>query len=184
MAQAPSSRGGRGRGVSAEAQLLPVLEGSIPDGAAEPVPRFFTPTQFSTLRKLAEVLVPPLNGKPGAIEACAPEFIDYLVSVWPARQKLYRTGLDDLAAKAKSKFQKTFPDLDASQVDSLIKPLFVPLAEERSALVLGPFMNRVHEDLRTAAMNSLEWAEASSDGSVVARPGLYWLRVDPTVIVR
>src|SRR5437763_153181 len=44
------------------------LEVAIPDTASEPVPQFFTPQQFSALGKLSEILMPPANGLPGALD--------------------------------------------------------------------------------------------------------------------
>src|SRR4051795_10581830 len=70
---------------------LPKLETSAADIAAETLPHFFTPRQFAALRKLSEIFQPAGNGTPGAIEAKAPEFLDFLVSESPAyRQQLYR----------------------------------------------------------------------------------------------
>jgi hypothetical protein len=64
------------------------------DLVAATQPRFFTADQFSALQKLAAVLVPPLKGKPGAMDAQAPEFLDFLIGVSPEeRQSLYRNGL-------------------------------------------------------------------------------------------
>src|SRR5580692_5160109 len=74
---------------------LPVLTASVPDTAAEMVPRFFTPEQFSALRKVSDLLVPAMNGSVGALDAKAPEFLDFLIGESPAdRQQVYRAGLD------------------------------------------------------------------------------------------
>jgi len=78
------------------------LRYSLPDAAAEPVLHFFTAQQFAALRKLSDFLMPPVNGAPGALEAKAPEFLDFLLSQSPAdRQQLYRSGLDVLNAQAR-----------------------------------------------------------------------------------
>ena len=64
---------------------------------AEPVVRFFTAPQFSALRKLCETMMPAIGKAPGALDARAPEFLDFLLGESPKeRQQLYRTGLDPL----------------------------------------------------------------------------------------
>src|ERR1700679_2450408 len=42
--------------------------------------KFLTPAQMQNLQPLCRVLMPPLNGKPGAIEAHTPEFLDFLLA--------------------------------------------------------------------------------------------------------
>ncbi len=70
-------------------------------------PSFFNPAQFAALRKLGGMLQPPLGGHPGALEAQAAEFLDFLIGVSPAdRQKLYRDGLDTLNAQSGKQFQQ------------------------------------------------------------------------------
>src|SRR5690348_13874806 len=76
---------------------LPVLTPSVPDAAAEMTPRFFSAEQLSALRKVSEMLMPATGGAPGALEAKAPEFLDFLLGQSPAsRQHIYRAGLDAL----------------------------------------------------------------------------------------
>src|SRR5436305_14754473 len=69
--------------ASTAALELPKLEPSIPDVAAEMTPHFFSPSQLAALRKLSDVLMPPVNGKPGALDAKAPEFLDFLIGESP-----------------------------------------------------------------------------------------------------
>ncbi len=177
------------RQVSRQPQAAPLLKVTEVDLTAETRPHFFTAEQFATLQKLGTIMMPSIKGNPGAVEAHAPEFLDFLLSVSPAdRQKLYRSGLDHLNAQAKQKFHKDFSQLDASQVDALLRPLMVvrywpqdlPTDPEKN------FVAQVHEDLRTATANSREWAEASANsGRRFTRggrsTGLYWLPVDPIV---
>ena len=157
-----------------------------PDSAAETTTGFFSTVQFATLNKLAELLVPPIKEKPGAVDAHAPEFLDFLISRSPApSQTLYREGLDGLNASAKKHFHKAFAELDAKQADSIIRPLLVVRAwdrEEPKDLMMR-FMAQVHGDLRTATMNSAEWAAAggSSGGRGRFNSGRrqHWKPIDP-----
>src|SRR5437764_12473120 len=76
---------------------LPKLETSTADSAAETLPHFFSTAQFAALRRLSDMLQPALNGAPGALDAKAAEFLDFLIGESPAdRQQLYRDGLDAL----------------------------------------------------------------------------------------
>jgi hypothetical protein len=154
-------------------------------------PCFFTPDQFSALQKLAAVLVPPLKGKPGAMDAHAPEFLDFLISVSPEeRQSLYRNGLEELNRAAQDQFHTNFHGLEAKQIDTIIRPLLIARywPQDMPDDPMKHFMAQVHDDLRTATANSREWAgngPASSTGGRGRRfnrgRGMYWRPIDPVV---
>ncbi|MDQ2774990.1 MAG: gluconate 2-dehydrogenase subunit 3 family protein [Acidobacteriota bacterium] len=166
---------------------VPHLDVTAVDLTGQPAPQYFTAIQFSTLRKLGALLMPPLKNNPGAVEAQAPEFLDFLISVSPGdRQKLYLSGLDGLEASSKDKFHKSFCDLDAQQADTILKPLLVarPWPEDLPTDPLQNFLAQVHEDLRTATVNSREWTAASEkSGHHFTRrsrsSGYYWAPIDP-----
>src|SRR5712692_10555326 len=101
VAQPPGGgRGGAGGGGRFGAGNIPKFEQTSPDLVGAVTQRFFTTQQWTALRKLSEVLMPPMRGNPGAIECDAPEFLDFLIGASPAdRQRLYRTGLDMLNAR-------------------------------------------------------------------------------------
>ena len=161
------------------------------DLVAATQPRYFTADQFSALQKLAAVLVPPLKGKPGAVDAHAPDFLDFLISVSPAeRQSLYRNGLESLNRMAQDQFHTNFHGLEAKQADAIIRPLLVARywPQDMPEDPLKNFMAQVHEDLRTATANSREWAEGGSSSPSGGRArrfnrgrGLYWRPIDPVV---
>jgi hypothetical protein len=131
--------------------------------------------------------MPPLKNNPGALEAKAPEFLDFLIGVSPAeRQKSYQFGLDQLELQAKSKYGASFHSLSETQASALLKPLLVarPWPEDLPGDPLQSFVVQVHEDLRTATMNSREWAAASEkSGRLFSRgyrgSGYYWAPIDP-----
>jgi hypothetical protein len=167
----------RGR-QAPDAQPLPVLDATISDTAAEPTHRFFSEEQFAALRKLSDTLLPPMDGYPGAIAAGAPEFLDFLVGVHPEKQELYRTGLDSLNLQAKAKYHRSFTELDSSQADTILQPLFK--AGSRNSPVPERFIREAHQDIRTATVNSREWAQEASKAGRRGGSGMYWLPVDPT----
>lgn len=175
------------RQVPRQPQEVPQLALTPADLTAEPAPHFFTAVQFATLEKLGETMMPALKNNPGALEAKASEFLDFLISVSPAnRQKSYQFGLDHLQLQAKEKYQRSFAELEAWQVDAILRPLLVarPWPADLPADPLQSFVAEVHEDLRTATMNSREWAAAAEKaGHRFTRgfrgTGYYWFPIDP-----
>ncbi len=156
------------------------------DLAAATRPKYFSASQFATLQKLGDVLMPGIKGNPGALAAQAPEFLDFLISVSPAdRQKLYRTGLDALDAHARQKYNKPFAELAKAEWDAILKPLLVvrpwPLDFPNDSL--KTFVAQAHDDLRLATMNSREWASVPQTSGRRFRgsraSGLYWKPIDP-----
>ena len=157
-AQPPA--GGRGAGAGRFGQgNIPKFDLTQTEVVGEPTQSFFTPAQFAALRKLSDVLMPPMHGLPGALECGAPEFLDFLIGSSPAdRKTLYRNGLDTLNARAKSQFHKPFAELDATQADAVIRPLLAPLpwAYDLPKDPAMHFMAEAHRDIRTATQNSRE----------------------------
>jgi hypothetical protein len=147
------------------ATAAPHLATTASEAEPQTTPRFFTAAQFAALRRLGSLFMPPRKGRPGALDAGAPEFVDFLVGVSPAgRKQLYRAGLDALNARAKAHFAKSFADLDDAQADAILRPLVVTIAWvlDRPADPLEHFVAQVHDDLRTATVNSREWAAAAA----------------------
>src|SRR5580704_19168048 len=102
-----------------EVKPLPIGS-TVPDAVAQTDASFFNEQQLATLRRLSEILLPPLKGYPGAKEAGAPEFLDFLIGVSPAdRQHMYQSGLDRLESESEHHFKKSFAELDAAQADQL-----------------------------------------------------------------
>jgi len=159
---------------------LPKLDFAVPDAAAEPIHRFFTTSQFAALRKLGGILMPAANGGPGALDANAPEFLDFLLAESPAdRQQLYRAGLDGLNAQATHRFAKPFAELAMAQADELLAPLRARWTYQPPADPAGRFLLTAKLDLRTATLNSLEWNASARPGGRRGGPaGLYWRPID------
>lgn len=171
--------------VTSPTNSLPVLKTTFFETESTPVLRFFTAGQFATLRRLCELFMPPMSGKPGAIEAGAAEFLDFYTSVsLPDRQKFYRAGLDNLNAQAESKFRKPFGDLTEAEADSILKPMFKPRGSSggfQAFLDLGPFVNRAYQDIRTVTLDSPAWAENARAAGIDVLTPLCWTAVDPTL---
>ena len=164
------------------AAQLPKLETATPEAAAEIFPHFFSAQQMAALRKLCDIVQPPLNGTPGALDAKAPEFLDFLISESPAdRQQLYLAGLDALNSAAQTRHHKPFADLDASQTADVLAPLRAPWTFNPPTDALGAFLRAAKQDIRTATFNSREYntaGAAAGGGRRFGAQGLYWLPLD------
>lgn len=153
--------------------------------AATQVPRFFNARQFATLEKLCAVVMPALNGNPGAAEAGAALFLDFLLGASPAeRQQLYRQGLDHLEAESRRLFKTAFAGASDVQIAQLLKPLLVAWTFDPPTNPLQRFLAAARADIRQATVNSPEWAQAqASTGSRRRRGGagggFYWYPIDP-----
>ena len=176
----PGQRGRTGQAVQQFATASPDV--------AAPAPSFFNAGQFAALRRLGSLLVPPRDGYPGALDAGAPEFLDFLIGVSPAdSRQLYRNGLDALNTQANKQCKKSFADLDDAQADAILRPLLVALAWEKEmpSDPVKHFVAQAHRDLLTATRNSREYSTAAStSGRRGGRgfgggAGLYWLPIDP-----
>ncbi len=152
------------------------------DSTADTDQRFFTAVQMGTLVRLSDVLLPPLENKPGALEAQAPLFLDFLVGGSPApRQKVYTDGLNWLETQSQSKYKKPFAQLDDTQAGSLLKPwLRTWMSDHPPIEPHANFINIAHDDIRAATLNSKAWSDAAPpSGDETAPAGLYWYPIEP-----
>ena len=162
----------------------PAIPSTIPDVIATTEQHYFHAEHMATLRKLGDILLPPMNGYPGSTQASAPEFIDFLISVSPVeRQKMYRSGLDRLNAEAHKQFGIPFAQVNAQQADTLLRPwLRTWMVDHPPTEPFARFINVAHEDIRTATMNSQLWSiAATSAGERAPGIGWYWSPIDPDV---
>ena len=152
------------------------------DEVAEGEASFFIAAQMAALTRLCELLLPALDGKPGAVEAGTPRFLDFLIGKsGEARKRVYQGGLDWLNAEAKLKYKQPFAELDAGQADAMIKPRLRTWMNDHPPMeVHANFVNIAHEDIRTATMNSKAWDDASpAAGQDWVTGGLYWSPIEP-----
>ena len=156
------------------------VESSVADVAGEMVPAFFNAGEFAALRKLSDILMPPMRGAPGALDAKAPEFLDFLIGASPSdRQQLYKAGLDALNAQAAKRFNKPFAEVDSAEAGTLLASLRQPWTFEPPADPLARFLQAAKQDVRTATTNSSEWTGASSSGGRRSGGiGQYWYSIE------
>jgi len=160
---------------------VPKLETAIADDVASFKPKFFSPAQYGSLARLAEILMPTAEGAVGAREAKAAEFLDFLIGQSLAdRQQVYLKGLDALNAAAKQKHQKTFDAVTEAQALELMSPLRKPWTYEPSSDPLTRFLQTAKADVRTATQNSKEFSQNAGSGGArrVGGVGQYWYPLD------
>jgi hypothetical protein len=177
---APAASAPGRRGMS-EFKTPPVAS-VVPDAIASPDLHFFSKSQLAALRRLSDLFMPPLNGNPGALQAQAAEFLDFLVGASDAdRQLLYRQGLDRSNAEAEKQFGKPFAELNAEQADKIVRPaLLAWMTDHPPTEPFARFIAIAHQDIRTATMNSEAWHIAAvSSGERAPGVGLLWRPIDP-----
>jgi hypothetical protein len=144
----------------------PKIELSVPDANAEPVARFFTKDQFAALTHLSELFEPSTPQTPGAREAHAAEFLDFLISQSPSvRQTLYRTGLDRLNSDSAHRYNRPFAALDSQQSAAILEPLRRPWTYEDPSDPLENFLRAARTDILEATRNSYEFISVVSKRS-------------------
>ena len=122
--------------------------------------------------------MPAYDGRPGALEAEAPEFLDFLLGQSPADvQSVYREGLRRLGATSKDRFKKPFAQLSAQEADALLAPLKEPWSYEEPKEVYPRFLRAAKIAVYQATVNSRQWA-TSSRSRAGAGVGAYWLPIE------
>jgi hypothetical protein len=162
----------------------PLPETEDVDAVAEGDSTFFSAEQMATLSRLSDLLLPALGDKPGALQAEAPVFLDFLIGISPdVRKNLYTGGLDWLDAESRKKYSTPFARTDASQADALVKPwLRTWMTDHPPTEPHAGFLNIAHADIRTATINSEVWSKAAArDGQSGSAADLFWSPIDPDV---
>lgn len=160
----------------------PIPHTTVAEGIAEAKLSFFTAPQMETLKRLSELLVPPIGGRPGAVEAGTPLFLDMLIGQSPEpRRKVYAGGLEWLESEAQNKYNVSFAKLDDGQASALLKPwLRTWMSDHPPVEPHADFVNMAHDDIREATFNSEAWADAPSSAGHGGTPtGIYWSPIDP-----
>jgi hypothetical protein len=151
-----------------------------PDVVAQPVHRYFTPDQYAALEHLGTLLVPKTGERPGAAEADAARFLDFLISQSPEeRQTLYKAGLDRLNAEAKKRGAAGFAKVDAEQAASILKPLTASWTYSGPSDSFARFLISAKEDFLRATVNSRPFVTAMSKTvRGYGGTGYYWFPVE------
>lgn len=160
----------------------PLPHTETPDDVAATDATFFTAVQMATLIHLSRMLLPQLGNMPGAVEAEAPQFIDFLIGDSPAARKtLYTNGLNWLDTESKRTHSVAFAKTTPEQADAVLKPwLRTWMSDHPPTEAHADFVNIAHADIRTATMNSRAWVNAEAQGRTDFNAAqMYWSPIDP-----
>jgi gluconate 2-dehydrogenase gamma chain len=83
-------------------------------------PKALTPQQFRTLERLTDLIIPVEDGKPGALQAGVPAWIDALLNVNEQLKSRYVTGLAWLDQSIAAKGGTTFVSATPAQQTALL----------------------------------------------------------------
>jgi len=162
--------------ASAE-DMPPVFSGSSPETVGTAVSAFFSASEFASFRKLAQVMMPADGNEPGAIEAQAPEFLDFLLSQSPTPvQVLYRDGVRELDKRSAGRFKRQFPALEDPEIATVLAPLSEAWTYRGPSEPYAQFLQAAKVAVWQATTNSRQWAEAASGRRRgAAGVNTYWL---------
>ena len=159
---------------------FPKLTVSTAEDVASGAPRFFSPSDFASFQRLGDLIMPAHGDSPGALQAEAPEFLDFLLSESPANvQELYRTGVRRLNQEAERRHSKSFAGLAAAEAAPILEPLSQPWSYSGPSDPFAQFLQAAKIAFFQAAVNSRPWAQAQSARRRSAGGvGLYWLPIE------
>lgn len=160
----------------------PIPETSVADQVAASELRFFSVAQMKTLRRLSSLFMPPFDGKPGALDAGTPEFLDFLLETSAAeKQKLYTGGLDWLDGAAQHKYKKPFAELNDGEADAMVRPwLRTWMTDHPPTEAHADFLNIALDEIRTATINSQPWSRTpATPAGENGETALYWQPIEP-----
>jgi hypothetical protein len=142
---------------------LPALRLTNPNQVADGVVKFFTPAEFVSFRRLGDAIMPPAEAEPGALDAKAPEFLDFLLSESPAEiQRLYRNGVRELESRSLQRHKQSFSKLPVAGLTDVLSPLNVSWTYQGPTDPFAQFLQASKIAFYQATVNSREWADAHS----------------------
>jgi hypothetical protein len=173
LAQEPT----RPQPATSETPLTPTINA---DSLAETDIHTFTPKEFSALKRLGEIFEPSSKEAPGANEAKAAEFLDFLIGQSPSGTvDLYRAGLASLNAQSAQLYGKAFDAVSEAEAAHILAPLKQPWSYTPAAAILPRFLRVAKDDFRRATLTSREYITVVSlRRRNAGGSGQYWLPVD------
>jgi hypothetical protein len=152
-------------GVAAVASHFPgFVNWSFAEGHAHPAgtpappknyrPLFFTAPEYAVITKLTEIII-PTDETPGAREAGACEFVDFMVAHDGAAREPMRTGLVWLDDRAGREFKRPFLELTAAEQTSILDSLAFK-SKQRAGEEVGREFFRRARDLTVMGFYSSE----------------------------
>ena len=149
----------------------------LPAASGPYAPGFFTPAEYATLARLADVIIPPTD-TPGAAAAGVPEYIDRVVMLNAEHQPGIRAGLAWLERQARTRFSREFLSLTEAEHGAILQPLSDEIDRQQRDQQRGRF--------RTEGQGKSVYYVAVTDRDQPARPAIApeALEADPAMPLR
>ena len=142
---------------------LPPLRLTSASQIGTTVLHFFTPAEFQSFRHLGHTVMPPADAEPGALDAKAAEFLDFLLSESPVEvRSLYRNGINELDKRSILRHKRNFASLPDAAISDVLSPLNEPWTHQGPTEPFAQFLHASKIAFYQATINSREWAEAQS----------------------
>ena len=122
-------------GQTTEAATMPGHGHQPPPQQADAPPHFFNKTDFATISRLADLIIPATDS-PGAIAAGVPSYIDLVIARNLDQQLVMADGLRWLDAEAVRINGKSFTRLGEAQQLTILEPL-CQSADESNGMARG-----------------------------------------------
>ncbi len=107
-------------------------------------PLFFNAAEFAVITRIAELII-PTDETPGAREAGAHEFVDFMVAHDDEAQTPMRAGLAWLGERARREFKRPFLELKAGEQTSILDTLAFKAKHRTGEDVGQDFFSRVRQ---------------------------------------
>ncbi len=107
-------------GATIDHWLATDLHAQLRSAGATAAPKALSAQQFRTLERLTDLVIPVENGKPGALQAGVPVWIDALLNVNEDLKSRYATGLAWLDATLTAKHGTAFAAATPAQQTALL----------------------------------------------------------------
>ncbi|HEU4564387.1 MAG TPA: gluconate 2-dehydrogenase subunit 3 family protein [Gemmatimonadaceae bacterium] len=108
-------------------------------------PAFFTPHEWETVRALADMVIPRDERSGSATDAGVPEFMDFIMTEYPAQQLPMRGGLAWLDAECRQRFARPFVECAGHERAAVLDDIAWP-ARARPEMSHGvAFFNRFRD---------------------------------------
>ena len=89
-------------------------------------PRFFTGSEWQTVRLLADLIIPRDEHSGSATDAAVPEFMDFVMLEWPENQTPMRGGLTWLDRECRERYSQPFRECAAAERTALLDGIAWP----------------------------------------------------------
>jgi hypothetical protein len=108
-------------------------------------PGFFTAEEWRTVRVLADLIVPRDARSGSATDAGVPEFIDFVITEYPAHQVPVRGGLAWLERECRAAYGKPFADCAVAEQTAMLDRIAWPTRAAQEMSQGAAFFNRFRD---------------------------------------